>query len=75
MAVQKNLNNLSLVMEVSTGETDEKGNTIYKNKTFNNIKLSATSEIIFAVAQAIATVLSEPVKSYYLKETSVLVDL
>lgn len=74
MAVQKNITNTSLVMEVSTGTTDEKGNTIYKNKTFSNISLSATSENIYVVAQAIASVLSEPAGFYYLKDTSELVD-
>lgn len=74
MAVQKNLTKTSLVMEISTGETDEKGNTIYKDRTFNNISLLATSENIHAVAQVIAAVLAEPVGFYYLKDTSELVN-
>lgn len=50
MAVQKNITKTSLVMEISTGETDEKGNTVYKDRTFTNISLAATSENIHAVA-------------------------
>lgn len=74
MAVEKNRTNTVLIMEVSSGKTDENGATIYKNKTFSNISLAATNENIHAVAQAIASVLSEPAGFYYLKDTSQLVD-
>lgn len=73
MAVQKNLNITTLVIEVGD-KTDDSGNTKYSNKNFNNINTSATPENIHAVAEAISAILDYPVGYYYVKETSQIVN-
>ena len=55
MAVQKNLTNTSLVMEVSTGTTDEKGNTIYKNKVGKYVENNKTNFYIIPKNRVIIT--------------------
>jgi hypothetical protein len=38
---------------------DDEGNLILKSKTFNNVKMSATADQIFQVAQAVSALSSQ----------------
>ncbi|MBU8878723.1 DUF1659 domain-containing protein [Bacillus sp. FJAT-29790] len=49
-----------LRLSFETG-VNEKGQPVCKTKTFGNIKRSATADQLFQVAQAIATLCSDPV--------------
>lgn len=69
MAVNKILNTTSFSMEVESG-TDKTGAKVYKKKTFSGVKNTAPSENIFAVAEAIKSVLSNGTRDYYLTEAS-----
>ncbi|ADL52902.1 DUF1659 domain-containing protein [Clostridium cellulovorans] len=71
--INKIINSTSLILEVENG-TDSKGATIYKKKTFSGIKTNATVDDVFAVAEAIKSILSKTTKGYYLNESSKLLN-
>ena len=71
MADNKELQKVSLAFKLENGIDDE-GNTLYKTKSFANVKGSASAEAIFAVAEAIKTVLRDDAVAYYLNETSII---
>ncbi|WP_027408349.1 DUF1659 domain-containing protein [Anoxybacteroides tepidamans] len=48
---------LRLVLQAGVDET---GKPIYKRKSFNNVKVTATSEQLFTVAQALASLQTHP---------------
>ena len=48
---------LRLTFEVGV---NEKGETLYKAKTFNNVKTNATTDQIFQTAQAIGILCNDP---------------
>jgi hypothetical protein len=73
MAVSKVLDTTSFAIEVESG-TDKTGAKIYRKKTFSGVKNSATSENVYAVAEAIKTVLSAGTRDYYLNESSKIVN-
>ena len=73
MAVLKNPESTSLVLEIESG-VDSKGVTTYRKKTFSNINVTATPENVYAVATAIAAVLENGTRDYILKDTSKLVN-
>ena len=71
MAANKELQKVSLSFKLENGIDDE-GNTLYKTKSFNNIKKSASADSIYAVAEGIRTVLKDTTVAYYINETSLL---
>ena len=73
MAVLKNQESTSLVMEIANG-VDAKGATVYRKKTFASVNVTATPENVHAVATAIAAVLENGTGSFILKDTSKLVN-
>lgn len=73
MAVSKVLNGTSLSIEVQNG-TDKAGAPVYRKKNFSGVKLNATPENVFAVAEAVKGVLGNPTKDYFLTETSKLIN-
>lgn len=73
MAAKKVLKTTVLCIEVEKG-TDKNGNKLYKKKNFKNVKTDAESDNVYAVAEAIKTVLSEPAGSYYLNDLSTIIN-
>ena len=73
MAVLKNQESTSLVMEIANG-VDDKGSTTYRKKTFASVNVTATPENVHAVAAAIAAVLENATRDFILKDTSKLVN-
>ena len=73
MAILKNQESTSLVMEIANG-VDNKGSTTYRKKTFSNVNVTATPENVHAVASAIAAVLENATRDYILKDTSKLIN-
>ncbi|MDU2674053.1 MAG: DUF1659 domain-containing protein [Clostridium sp.] len=71
MAVNKELQKVSLSFKLENGVDDE-GNTLYKTKSFANVKGSASPDSIYAVAEGIKTVLRDTTAAYYINETSLL---
>ena len=71
MAANKQLQKVSLSFKLENGIDDE-GNTLYKTKSFNNIKKNAYADSIYAVAEGIRTVLKDTTVAYYINETSLL---
>lgn len=72
MAVTKTLESLSLTIEIQKG-VDKAGDPTYTNKTFANVKSDASLDNVYAVADAIKAVLSAQTRSYFLNESSSLV--
>ncbi|SCJ37674.1 Protein of uncharacterised function (DUF1659) [uncultured Clostridium sp.] len=71
MAANKELQKVSLSFKLENGVDDE-GNTLYKTKSFANLKGSATPDAVYAVAEGIKTVLRNTTVAYYINETSLL---
>ena len=71
MAANKELQKVSLSFKLENG-SDEEGNTLYKTKSFANVKGSASPNSIYAVAEGIKTVLKDTTVAYYITETSLL---
>ena len=71
MAANKELQKVSLSFKLENGVDDE-GNTLYKTKSFANVKGSATADAVYAVAEGIKTVLKNTAVAYYVNETSLL---
>ncbi|CUU48501.1 MULTISPECIES: DUF1659 domain-containing protein [Clostridium] len=72
MAVTKNLETLSLTIEIQNG-VDKAGDPTYAKKTFANVKNDVNIENVYAVADAIKGILSAKTRSYFLNETSSIV--
>jgi len=49
-----------LRLTLITGSDEITGQTIYKSKSFNNVKPSANAEQLFSVANALASLQSHP---------------
>lgn len=71
MAVIKSPKSLSLIIKVADG-INEKGDIIYKRKTFSNISPTATPQSIHNVAMSIRNVIAKTTVSFHLSETSLL---
>lgn len=71
METIKELKKVSLSLKVVNG-TDNEGNTVYKTKSFSNVKGDATTDAVFAVAEGIKAVMKNNVTAYYLNETSLV---
>ena len=72
MAVTKTLESLSLTIEIQKG-VDKAGDPTYTNKTFANVKSDAPLDNVYAVADTIKGVLSSKTRSYFLNESSSLI--
>lgn len=72
MAVSKVPTSTSLVVQVENG-LDSKGNTVYRNMSFSNIRTSVDIEKAHAVAVAISNALECPAGNINLKENSQLI--
>jgi hypothetical protein len=73
MAVSKQLSTASFYIEIESG-IDSTGATTYKKKTFSGIRKDAAPENVYAVAEAIKTVLGSGTRDSYLNETSKLLN-
>lgn len=71
MAANKELQKVSLSFKLENG-VDDDGNTVYKTKSFANLKGSASEQAIYNVAEGIKTVLKNSAVAYYVNETSLL---
>ncbi|AGF55582.1 MULTISPECIES: DUF1659 domain-containing protein [Clostridium] len=71
MAVTKNIDSVSLSIEVQKG-TDKAGDPIYTKKTFSNIKKDAAPENVYAVADAIKGAMQAKTRDYFINESSSL---
>jgi hypothetical protein len=61
--------NLRLVFDMGV---DENGKAIFKNKNFSNIKTSATTDGLFAVAQGLVSLQQHPVTAIMRNDTNLL---
>ena len=73
MAILKQQESASLVMEIANG-VDDKGSTTYRKKTFSNVNVTATPDNVHKVATAIAAVLENGTRDFILKDTSKVVN-
>lgn len=60
MAVTANKMDTDLVLRIKVG-VDENGKDIIRSKRFSKVKLDAIDDDLYAVAQAIGTVLNYPI--------------
>lgn len=67
----KVIDTVSLAIEVEKGK-DKAGDSIFKKKSFNNVKTDVEAEKLAAVATAIKGVISVPTGESYIVETSTL---
>jgi len=72
MAVTATPKSKSLAIEVETGK-DKAGDSIFGKKSFSGIKLTATDQAIFDVAQLIIPVIAADTKDVYINEVDTLV--
>lgn len=69
MTVEQVPQSLSLIIKIVNG-VDTSGAPKYKKKTINNVKITASKESIFAVAEAVAVVLAPETGGYQTTLTS-----
>jgi hypothetical protein len=67
----KVIDTVSLTIEVESGK-DQAGDSIFKKKTFGNVKSDVNVDSLAAVATAIKGVISVPTGSSYIVETSTI---
>lgn len=70
--IQKELNSTSFSIEMENGQ-NSKGETVYKKKTFSNLKVDASPEDIYAVADAIKPMLNSATRNIIINDISTLV--
>ena len=73
MAVRKIAATTSLQIEVASGQ-DSSGNTVYRKKSFSNVKSDANLENVVAVANAIKDVIDAETRNILVAESSKLVE-
>lgn len=73
MAVNKQIENASLSIEIQNG-VDKAGDPTFTKKTFSNVRTDVNVDNAYAVAEAVKGVLSADTRSYYLNESSNLVE-
>ena len=73
MAVNATLKSKTLAIEVETGQ-DKAGDPIYGKKSFSGIKLAASDQGVYNVAEAIKTVLDVSTRDTYINEVEVIVN-
>ncbi|WP_077329212.1 DUF1659 domain-containing protein [Virgibacillus siamensis] len=59
---------LSLILD--DGTDPESGKPIFKSKSFNNVKIAATADQLFAIANAVAPLQQRPLVSVERKDNS-----
>ncbi|UOQ92995.1 DUF1659 domain-containing protein [Halobacillus shinanisalinarum] len=74
MAVTADKVNTQLQLVFENG-TDEKGNVKFRTKSFNNVKMEATSDQLYKVATALAPLQQRLLSTIERNDSSVLVDL
>ena len=67
----KVIDTVSLAIEVESGK-DRAGDSIFRKKTFSNVKTDVETEKLSAVATAIKNIISVPTGESYIVETSTL---
>lgn len=73
MAINKVLETTTLSIEVLHGE-DKTGAATYKKKNFSGIRKAADNAAIYAVSEAIKSVLAKDTRFAYLNESSRLTE-
>lgn len=73
MAVNKQIENASLSIEIQNG-VDKAGDPTFTKKTFSNVRTDVNVDNAYAVAEAVKKVLAADTRSYYLNESSNLVE-
>ena len=71
MAITQNVQALSFFLKVADG-VNQKGDMIYKRKTFSNLRKDADIEKIYNVADAISNLLSKDVADINLVKSSIV---
>lgn len=74
MAVTTTLKSKTLAIEVEKGQ-DLAGDPIYGKKSFSGVKLTATDQAVYNVAEAIKTVLDGSTRDTYLNEVEVVANV
>nr|WP_312289497.1 DUF1659 domain-containing protein [Clostridium chromiireducens] len=74
MAATATLKSKTLAIEVETGQ-DKAGDPIYGKKSFSGVKLTATNQGIYNVAEAIKSVLDVSTRDTYLNEIEVVANV
>jgi len=72
MAVNATPKSKTLAIEVQTG-TDKAGVPIYGKKIFSGVKLTATDQDVYDIAQSIMVVIEESTKDILINEVDTLV--
>ncbi|PAE29106.1 hypothetical protein CHI07_11105 [Paenibacillus sp. 7884-2] len=65
-----NLTKSSLQLVLQDGIDSESGSPIFKNKSFNNVKTSATAEQLLAVATAFVSLQERPLYTINRRDTT-----
>ena len=73
MAVTAQLKSKTLVLEVQT-DYDKAGDPIYSKKSFSGVKLTATDQAVYDVAEGIKDVLEASVRNTFVNEVETLVN-
>ncbi|MVX66945.1 DUF1659 domain-containing protein [Clostridium chromiireducens] len=74
MTVTATLKSKTLAIEVETGQ-DKSGDPIYGKKSFSGVKLTATNQGVYNVAEAIKSVLDVSTRDTYLNEVEVIANV
>lgn len=74
MAVTATLKSKTLAIEVETG-LDKAGDPIFSKKSFSGVKLTATDESVYNVAEAIKSVLSVNTGETFLNEVETVLNV
>ncbi|MFD2762470.1 DUF1659 domain-containing protein [Lentibacillus juripiscarius] len=61
-----------LTLVLNDGEDMETGNTIYKSKSFNNVKPEATADQLLAIALAVAPLQERPLYNIERTDDSII---
>jgi len=69
MAIQE-LMSTSLQLVFSEGIDESSGNPVYKTKSFNNVKTTANTEQLYAVATAMAALQELPLYNIHRRDSS-----
>ena len=73
MAVTATPKSKTLAIEIQTG-TDKAGDAIYGKKSFSGVKLAATDQAVYNVAESIKTVLADSTRATLINEVETLVN-
>ncbi|MCA1012612.1 DUF1659 domain-containing protein [Halobacillus halophilus] len=74
MAVSTEIVRSQLQLVLENGQ-DEKGNTVFRTKSFNNIKMTASEDQLYRVATAMAPLQQHLLYAVERNDNSILIDL